>query len=405
MFPTDRMMGLLLQPRSEWRAIENNQITITDLYRKYAVPLAAIGPIASFAGLSVIGVGMPVVGQYRMPIGIGLLSALVTFVMSLVGVFVIALIINALAPAFGGRKNGMQALKLTVYASTPAWLGGFFQLLPATAVLAIVASLYALYLLYLGLPVLMKVPPEKALGYAAVVVVCTILVHAAIGAASANVGGVAAAARPAAFTLVPGGVAAVTGQFGTAVDAAATKMEQAQRSGDIDAQAAAGSEMMSALFGDAQFDPVDHAQLMAMIPETLNGFTRIRAESGTDATEGTNIARAEAVFGDKDRYRQITLSITDTAGSRGVAMLAAWTAMEQEVETESGYEKIVKVGDRVVHEEYDRSAKQGSYQVLITRRFVIEARGYGIEVDVLRQAVASIGPDRLEAMKNHGAKQ
>ncbi|MGB6054540.1 MAG: Yip1 family protein [Burkholderiaceae bacterium] len=403
MFATDRVKGLLLQPRSEWRAIESHQITIVDLYRKYAVPLAAVGPIASFVGFSVVGVSMPVMGQYRTPIGTGLMSALIAFLMSLGGVFVIALIINALAPAFSGRKNAMQALKLAVYASTPAWLGGIFQLLPAAAALTIFAGLYALYLLYLGLPVLMKTPPEKALGYTAVITVCTILLYAAIGAVSASVGAMTTSSGIVTPALTAAGAATAPGQPDAAVEAAARRMEQAQRSGDIAAQVAASSEMMNALIGGTQFDPVDHAQLKAMIPETLNGFTRIRIESGTDTTEGSKVARAGAAFGDEGRYRQITLSITDTAGSRGLAMLAAWAAMEQESETGTGYEKIVKVGDRVVHEEYDRDARQGSYRILIARRFVVEARGYGIEMDALRQAVARTGPDRLEALKHHGA--
>ena len=44
----------------------------------------------------------------------------------------------------------------------------------------LVAALYGLYLLYLGLPVLMKAPREKAIAYTAVVVICTIVVMAIV---------------------------------------------------------------------------------------------------------------------------------------------------------------------------------------------------------------------------------
>ncbi len=405
MLPTDRIKDILLQPQSEWQAIEIERTTRADLCRRYVAPLAAIGPVASFIGFSLIGVGIPLAGQYRMPLGIGLTSALVAFLMSLAGVFLIALIINALAPAFSGRKDAMQAFKLAVYASTPAWLGGVFQLLPALAVLAIAASLYALYLLYLGLPVLMKAPQEKALGYTVVVVVCAIVIYAVIGAATASVGRLGVTPRIAGSAAVSDDASAALGELGAAVDAAARKMEQAQQSGDISAQVAAGSEMMNALVGGAQFDPVDHLQLKAMIPEALGSFKRIRLGSETDTTMGTKIAHASAAFGDEGHYREIRLSITDTAGSRGVAMLAAWATEEQESETESGYAKTGKVGNRVIHEEYDRSAQQGSYSVLIAKRFMVEARGHGIEVDALHQAVAKIDLDKLEALKNHGARQ
>ncbi|MFW9777128.1 YIP1 family protein, partial [Brucella melitensis] len=85
------------------------------------------------------------------------------------GVYVLALVINALAPTFGGTQNQGQALKVAVYASTAAMLGGVFSLLPALAILGLVAALYSLYLLYLGLPLLMRSPAARAVPYTAVV--------------------------------------------------------------------------------------------------------------------------------------------------------------------------------------------------------------------------------------------
>ena len=94
-------------------------------------------------------------------------------------------IINALAPSFGGQKNDVQALKATAYSSTAAWLGGAFNLIPALALIGILVSLYSLYLLYAGLPVVMKTPKDKALGYTVVVIIAVIVVFLIIGAVSA----------------------------------------------------------------------------------------------------------------------------------------------------------------------------------------------------------------------------
>jgi hypothetical protein len=96
-------------------------------------------------------------------------------VLSLVMVFVLALIIDAMAPTFEGTKSQVSALKLSAYASTAAFVGGIFSLLPSLSVLGAVAALYGIYLLYLGLPVLMKCPVDKAIAYTAVVVVCAIV--------------------------------------------------------------------------------------------------------------------------------------------------------------------------------------------------------------------------------------
>ena len=118
--------------------------------------------------------------SYRPPIGTVLSSAIVTYLMTLGGVYVLALIIDALAPNFGGTANQVQALKVAAYSSTASWVAGIFGLIPALGWLGIL-GLYSLYLLYLGLPILMKAPPEKAAGYTGVVIIAAILLFLVVG--------------------------------------------------------------------------------------------------------------------------------------------------------------------------------------------------------------------------------
>jgi hypothetical protein len=175
----DRVKGILLTPRTEWPVIEGEPATTGSIYSGYVIPLAAIPAIAGFIGMSLFGVsavGMSI----RVPISAGITSAVVRYVLSLVGVYVLALIIDALAPSFGGTKSPIQALKVAAYSSTASWVAGIFMLVPALSILGLL-GLYSLYLLYLGLPVLMKSPKEKATGYTVVVVVCAIVLFYVIG--------------------------------------------------------------------------------------------------------------------------------------------------------------------------------------------------------------------------------
>jgi hypothetical protein len=171
---------ILLHPKQEWRVIDGEPETVGGLYRKYIVPLAAIGPAAAFIGMSVFGLRVPFVGRYRMPVGSALASGIVRYVLALVGVFVLAVIIDALAPRFGGTSNRIQALKIAAYGSTAAWLAGAFALVPALAILGVL-GFYSLYLVYLGLPILMKTPEEKAVAYTAAVVGSAIVVFVVFG--------------------------------------------------------------------------------------------------------------------------------------------------------------------------------------------------------------------------------
>lgn len=180
----DRVKNILLQPKAEWEAIAAESTPTGELYTGYIMPLAAIGPAASIVGMSLVGISMPFMGTFRVPLTSSIAQAVTSYVLTLVGVFVIALIIDALAPSFGGEKNQAQALKVAAYASTPSWVAGIVLILPMLGILSLLAALYGLYLLYLGLPLLMKAPPEKALGYTAVVVVVAIIVMAVIGGVS-----------------------------------------------------------------------------------------------------------------------------------------------------------------------------------------------------------------------------
>lgn len=166
---------MILKPKDTWETIKTEQTTIKELYTSYAVLLAAIPPIASFIGFSLIGVSMMTI-QYRIPFGVGLSHAVVSYLLSLVGLYIVAQIIDSLAPSFGSQKNVINAMKVAVYSWTPSWVAGILIIIPFLAPIAMLMSLYSLYLLFVGLPILMDTPKEKALGYFVVTIVVSIVV-------------------------------------------------------------------------------------------------------------------------------------------------------------------------------------------------------------------------------------
>jgi hypothetical protein len=174
----DRVKRLLLTQQAEWPVIDGESTSTSALYTGYIMPLAAIGPVASVIGYSVFGIRMPFNGTvYRVPIGSAITSAIVSYVLALAGVYVLARIIDGLAPTFGGTKNQIQALKAAAYSSTAAWVAGIFAMIPGLRMLGIL-GLYSFYLLYLGLPIVMKAPAERAGAYTIVVVIAAIVLFA-----------------------------------------------------------------------------------------------------------------------------------------------------------------------------------------------------------------------------------
>ena len=162
----DRVKNILLTPKTEWPTIAGETATVQSILVGYALILAAIGPIALAIRF----------------LAFGLVGAVFAYVMSLVSLFVIAWIVDLLAPNFGGEKNFVQSFKLVAYAMTATWVAGIFKLLPYLGgLIGLVALIYSLYTFYLGAPALKKCSQDKAVVFTVVVVVCGIVLGAVIG--------------------------------------------------------------------------------------------------------------------------------------------------------------------------------------------------------------------------------
>ncbi len=171
----ERAKNIMLKPAATWETVKAEETTIKELFTSYAMILAIIPAAAGFIGMSLIGTSMLGI-HFRIPFISGLFHAIISYVLTLVGVYVVAFIIDALAPSFNSRKDILSATKLAVFSFTPAWVGGIFMIIPALGMITLLASLYGLYLLYTGLPVLMETPKEKTLGYFVVVIIVSIVV-------------------------------------------------------------------------------------------------------------------------------------------------------------------------------------------------------------------------------------
>ena len=407
----DRVKAILMSPKTEWPVIANEPATVADIYKNYAMILAAIPALAGFIKGSFIGITYPLVGTVRVGIVSGLTSALVTYVITLVGLYVLALIIDFLAPRFGGTPSKVQGLKAAAYAYTPAWIAGIFVLLPLSLsmLIGLIAGLYAIYLLYLGLPVVMRTAQDKALPYTGLVIVAAIvlwfviaMVLGTLGMGAAMMGGGYGAAPALTGTasndvqIDPNSALGQLEAYGRRLEEANKQYEAAQASGDAQAQQDALSKLMgTALGGNGATQSVAPDQLRALLPAQVAGLNRTEISAERSAALGIQVSTARAEYGDGDR--NVTLEITDMGGTAGLMAIAAWANVEQERTTETGYEKTTKVDGNMVHEQWDRESTNGEYQIIVGNRFAVKAEGNG-SIDALKAAVAAIDLRRLSGM-------
>lgn len=375
-----RVRNILLRPAQEWSRIDTEPTSASQLYRGYVIPLAAIPVVAGLIGSLVFGHSIFGI-TYRPSIGSALGSAVVQYALSLLSILLIALIIDGLAPTFNATRNRQQALKVAAYAATAAWVAGVFALVPALSILSIL-GLYSLYLFYLGLPKLMKAPQDKAVPYTAVVIVVAVVVWLVLGALVAPIAGLFGGGSLATADKISGSVN-VPGVGSVDLD----KLNEAAR------QMEASARDLESGKGQA---PIDPTKLAALLPSSLAGLERGALETNSGGIGGVGGSQASARYGNDDA--SIMLEITDLAAMGGFAAMGSALNVQSSHETETGYERVGTIDGRMVTEKWDKAARQGSYNVIVANRFVVEADGYGIDMDSLKAAVGKIDLRDLEKL-------
>jgi hypothetical protein len=172
----ERVKNILIVPAKEWEVIKEESLSIVDMFTKYAMILAAIPVIAGFIGLVVVGVSYGFGVNVHWPMGATLVWMILTYILSLGGVFLLAYIIDALAPTFGCEKDMIGAVKIAVFSSTAVFVAGILRIIPAITILVWLASLYSLFLLYLGVQKIKNPTNDKLIPYVMVVAVAFIII-------------------------------------------------------------------------------------------------------------------------------------------------------------------------------------------------------------------------------------
>jgi Yip1 domain len=398
-----RAKSILLTPRTEWPVIAAEPDTIRGIYTGYililaAIPAARLLLTSQFLGLAVLPI------------------AITTYVLSLAGIFLIALIVDALAPSFGGQKDRVQALKAVAYAYTASWVAAIIGIVPGLGLLSGLAGMiYGLYLLNLGLPFTMKCPREKSLGYTVLTVVAAIVISVVLGLIVRAAGG---------FDSLGGGPlrgmlrSQATGSslfsdhsatglglddYAKRMDAASKQLDSANKSGDAAAKADALGKFMGTAMGSGgkvESLPVD--QIKTFLPDELDGLKRTEQAAERNGVMGMQVSKATATYSD-GANRTLHLEVVDAGSMKGVVGFATgWAGVEQESQTDSGFEKTYKSDGQLVHEQWNKNTQSGEYTTFVADRFAIKVSGQASDIGALKRAAAGVNANGLAALKNSG---
>ena len=370
----DRAKALMLSPRDEWPKIATETETAQEAFTHYVMPLAAIGPIAGLLGSQVFGYSVMGI-SYRPGLLNAITTAVVTYLLTLVGVLVLAVIADILAPKFGGAPSRTNAMKLIAYGSTAAWLVGIFALIPSLALFGLL-GLYSLYLYYTGATPMMKVPLDKAPGYTAVTLVCAIVLMLVIAPVTAAVTGLFGAGSLASSAVDDSGGEVTLPGVGT------LSVGEAQKFG----------KQMDGI-ANGKITPILASRLQELLPASVGAYQRTAVETVGMGEMGST---AEATYSAGDR--SFRLKVVDMSALGALAGVGAAMGVEQSQEDADGYERSGAVGGQMRSEAWNRTRTSGRYAVVVANRFLVEAEGQAESIDELKEAVASIDQGDLEDM-------
>jgi len=215
----------------------------------------------------------------------------------------------------------------------------------------------------------------------------------------------AAAAGAAAGGFAKGSNGEALQNWANNMEKASKQVESAQKSGDASAQANAVGQMLGAALGSGgKVESLAPDRIKSFVPESLGGLKRTEVSAERNAAMGVQISKAAATYSDGADHR-LNLEISDTGSLKGlVGFATGWAGVEQDKETDSGYEKTYKSNGQLIHEKWDKQSNSGEYSVVVGERFTIQVSGNASSIDDLKRAAASVDANGLAALKGEGIR-
>lgn len=184
----EKIRNIILNPKEVWPKLREERTSLATLYG-YAIALAAVPTAAKLIGINMIGSPMMEITLGSFTVSY-FWSVVFSYLLSLVGIKIISLIVDALAPRFESERNIINATRLVVYSWVPYWMAGILYLIPYLSFVVLAASFYSVYVFAIGLPVMMGTPREKAFTYILAVIVLSTLVFFVMGATAGLILGI-----------------------------------------------------------------------------------------------------------------------------------------------------------------------------------------------------------------------
>jgi hypothetical protein len=150
---------------------------------------------------------------------------------------------------------------------------------------------------------------------------------------------------------------------------------------------------------------VDFRKLKELMPAEFEGLKRTENTGEKNAFGAISMSTAKAQYKkgkdqDDEKEPSINIELIDYGGveiAKGLAM--AWTMAEIDKDSDTGYEKTVKVKGNPGMETWEKEGKRGRVQILVASRFIVTLETTNIPSEKVLKIAESLPLDKLAALK------
>ncbi|MCW5655946.1 Yip1 family protein [Hydrogenophaga sp.] len=158
------LIGLFTNPANEWERIRDAGYSTGACLAGHTLLLALVPAIASYVGTTEIGWEVAGTRAVKLTPESALRIAVLYYGAMVVATFTMGWMIHWMSRTYGAEQPLSQCVALATYTATPLFLSGVMQLYPLlwlNLVLGLPVVGYTIYLFYTGVPIVMRIPPER----------------------------------------------------------------------------------------------------------------------------------------------------------------------------------------------------------------------------------------------------
>jgi hypothetical protein len=170
------LISILLSPKSTWEAVANMKKNSSTLALLYPAILAALPAAAYFYGTTQVGwvVGDGDAVKFTEESAMKMIPLF--YLTQVSAVAVIGWFIHWMSSTYGADSSLTKGIRIAGLTATPLFLAGIVGVYPdvmTNLILGLIAVSWATYLLYKGIPIVMRIPEERGFLFSsAIILIC-----------------------------------------------------------------------------------------------------------------------------------------------------------------------------------------------------------------------------------------